>query len=44
VWVGERGASDLASDLTLESEEDDEQNVEKIRALLRQKGVVFQPW
>jgi bifunctional enzyme CysN/CysC len=44
VWVGDRGASDLSSDLTLESGEDDEQNVEKIRALLRQKGVVFQPW
>jgi bifunctional enzyme CysN/CysC len=44
VWVGERGDSDLASDLTLEPHEDEEQNVEKIRALLRQKGVVFQPW
>jgi bifunctional enzyme CysN/CysC len=44
VWVGERGASDLVADLSLSEEEGEERNVEQIRTLLLDKGVLFQPW
>jgi bifunctional enzyme CysN/CysC len=44
MWVGDRGTSDLTADLSLSELEGDEQNVERIRTLLLQKGVLFQPW
>ena len=44
VWVGDHGTSDLTSDLSLSELEGDDQNVERIRALLIDKGVLFQPW
>jgi bifunctional enzyme CysN/CysC len=44
VWVGERGASDLACDLTLLEQEGEERNVEHIRSLLVDKGVLFRTW
>jgi len=44
VWVGDRGVSDLSCDLTLSEREGDDYNVEQIRALLIDKGVLFRPW
>jgi bifunctional enzyme CysN/CysC len=44
VWVGDRERSDLTPDLSLSADEGDEQNVERIRQLLLDKRVLFQPW
>jgi bifunctional enzyme CysN/CysC len=44
VWVGDATATDLACDLTLVERDGEEQNVERIRSLLVEKGVLFQPW
>jgi len=44
IWVGDRGVSDLPCDLALSESAGDEPNVERIRALLVEKGVLFQPW
>ena len=44
IWVGDPAGADLASDLTLVESDGDDQNVAKIRTLLVEKGVLFQPW
>ena len=43
VWVGDPGASDLSYDLLLADQEGDEA-VERVRTLLLEKGILFQPW
>ena len=44
IWVGDPSEADLACDLMLEERDGEEQNVERIRTLLVDKGIVFQPW
>jgi bifunctional enzyme CysN/CysC len=44
VWVGDRGASDLTCDLVVPAEEPDDDQVDRIRRLLVERGVLFQPW
>jgi bifunctional enzyme CysN/CysC len=43
VWVGDPAGSDLDYDLSLAEGDGDEQNVARIRTLLVNKGVLFQP-
>ncbi len=43
VWVGDRRTSDLACDVSLAEADGDERNVERVRAWLLEKGVLFQP-
>jgi bifunctional enzyme CysN/CysC len=44
IWVGEPGQTDLAYDLLLIDHESEEQAVERVRRLLIDKGILFQPW
>ena len=44
VWVGDPGAADVASDLLLFEQESEDEAVERVWSLLRDKGVIFQPW
>jgi len=44
VWVGDPATADLACDLMLEERDGEEQNVERIRTLLVDKGILFRPW
>ena len=44
VWVGDTTNADLDCDLTLVERDGDEENVARIRTLLVEKGVLFQPW
>ena len=44
VWVGDTRGADLDCDLTLVEQDGEEQNVERVRTLLVDKGILFQPW
>jgi bifunctional enzyme CysN/CysC len=44
VWVGDPAATDLSYDLLLEEQEIDEHGVDRVRRLLLEKGILFQPW
>jgi bifunctional enzyme CysN/CysC len=44
LWVGDPASADLACDLMLVERDGEEQNVERIRTLLVDKGILFQPW
>ena len=44
VWVGDPASADLACDLMLVERDGEEQNVERVRTLLVEKGILFQPW
>jgi len=44
IWLGERGPSDLACDLWLSEKEGGGQHVERIRGMLLEKGILFEPW
>ncbi len=44
VWVGDPAAADLTCDLMLVERDGEEQNVERVRTLLVDKGILFQPW
>jgi bifunctional enzyme CysN/CysC len=44
IWVGDRGSSDLSCDLVLAEDAGDERNVDQIRRLLAERGVLFLPW
>ena len=44
VWVGDPGAADVSSDLLLFEQESEDEAVERVWSLLRDKGVIFQPW
>jgi bifunctional enzyme CysN/CysC len=43
VWIGDTGASDLACDLQVPAEAQD-QAVDVIRTLLVDEGALFEPW
>ena len=43
VWVGDPAGTDLDCDLSLVERDGDDQNVARIRTLLVEKGVLFQP-
>ena len=44
VWVGEPGSTDLVYDLLLGDRESDEEAVERVRALLADRGRLFRAW
>ncbi len=44
VWVGDPGAVDVSRDLVLFAHEGDDEAVERVWSMLRDKGVIFQPW
>ncbi|MGH9385402.1 MAG: GTP-binding protein [Vicinamibacterales bacterium] len=44
VWVGDPGVAGASYDLALFPQESDEQAVDRVWTLLRDKGVIFQPW
>jgi bifunctional enzyme CysN/CysC len=44
VWVGDRLTTDIECDLHLPDEEAREDAVRRIKSLLRDRGIIFQPW
>jgi bifunctional enzyme CysN/CysC len=44
VWVGDPGAAEVSADLLLFEQEGEDEAVERVWTLLRDKGVIFQPW
>ena len=44
VWLGDRIATDLRADLVLSPEESLDDNIERLRRLLQDAGVLFRPW
>ncbi len=44
VWVGDRVTTDIEADLHLADDETTEDAVHRIKSLLREKGIIFQPW
>ena len=44
VWLGDRLTTDLRPDLVLSPEESVDDNIERLRRLLQDAGVLFRPW
>ncbi|MEO8200432.1 MAG: GTP-binding protein [Gemmatimonadota bacterium] len=44
VWVGDQVTTDITCDLTLTEPEEELERVDRIKALLQEKGVIFRPW
>jgi bifunctional enzyme CysN/CysC len=44
VWVGDSAAAGASYDLHLSEQESDERAIDQVWTLLRDKGVIFQPW
>ncbi len=44
VWVGDEVTTDLTCDLTLTEPEHESERVDRIKALLQEKGVIYRPW
>jgi bifunctional enzyme CysN/CysC len=44
VWLGDGISTDLRADLVLSPEESVEDNIERLRRLLQDAGVLFRPW
>lgn len=44
VWVGNRVTTDLTCDLVLTDPEQDTERVDRIKAQLQEKGVIYRPW
>jgi bifunctional enzyme CysN/CysC len=44
VWAGDRVTTDIAHSLLVESTQDPDQAVDRVKSLLHERGVIFQPW
>jgi bifunctional enzyme CysN/CysC len=44
IWVGDRVTTDITCDLVLTDPEQELDRVDRIKALLQEKGVIYRPW
>jgi bifunctional enzyme CysN/CysC len=44
IWVGDQVTTDLTCDLQLTDPEQESERVDRVKALLQDKGVIFRPW
>jgi bifunctional enzyme CysN/CysC len=44
VWIGDRLTTGITCDLVLPSDESTDDAIRRIKDLLRERGIIFQPW
>jgi bifunctional enzyme CysN/CysC len=44
IWVGDRATTDVPYDLMLGEQEAEAEGVDRIKRLLKDKGILFRPW
>ncbi len=44
VWVGDNKTTDIAADLTIPTQTEPDEAVDRIKSLLQERGIIFKPW
>jgi len=44
IWMGDNKTTDIASDLSISSNTESDEAVDRIKSLMQERGIIFKPW
>ena len=44
IWMGDNKTTDIAADLSISSNTESDEAVDRIKSLMQERGIIFKPW